>query len=103
MIIFISGPYSSDPLINTCKAIQAGEEVVKLGHTPYIPHLNLIWDMFNPHPKNFWCKLDLGILYKCDGILRLPGESPGADQEIFHAVLWQLKIFHRLEDIPNEG
>ena len=30
--------------------------------------------------------LDLALLERCDGLVRLPGESPGADRELEHFV-----------------
>ncbi len=39
------------------------------------------------------------LLTKCDAILRLPGESKGADQDVKIAKERGLKIFYKLEDI----
>jgi len=86
MLVFISGPYAHpDPVVNTRNAILAGEEVIKQGHTPFIPHLNHLWHMVCPHEEEFWYEYDLVLLKKCDAILRLPGESKGADREMVEA------------------
>ncbi len=39
------------------------------------------------------------LLTKCDAVLRLPGESKGADQDVKIAKERGLKVFYRLEDI----
>ncbi len=92
MLIFISGPYAKpDPVINTRNAILAGERIVKTGHAPFIPHLNHLWHLLCPHNKDFWYQYDLIWLKKCNAILRLPGESTGADREMKLAKKWGIK------------
>ncbi len=100
MLIFISGPYTHpDPVINVRNAILAGEEVLKLGHNPWIPHLNHLWHLVSPHPEEFWYAYDLIWLRKCDAILRLPGESKGADKEMKLAKIRGMKIFRSIGEI----
>ena len=97
MLIFISGPYAHpDPVINTRNAILAGEEVIKQGHIPFIPHLNHLWHLVCPHEEDFWYEYDLVWLRKCDAILRIPGESKGADREMEIAKEWGLIIYEIL-------
>ncbi len=99
MIIFISGPYAKpDPVINTRNAILAGEKVLKLGHTPFIPHLNHLWHLVVPHDEAFWYAYDLVWLRRCNAILRLPGESKGADREMILAREWGIEEFHLDEE-----
>jgi len=42
------------------------------------------------------------LITKCDAILRIEGESKGADQDIKVAVALGLPIYYRLEDIINQ-
>jgi hypothetical protein len=41
------------------------------------------------------------LLRHCDAVLRLPGESAGADQDVRIAQQRGLPIYDRVEDIPN--
>lgn len=41
------------------------------------------------------------LLEKCDAVLRLEGESKGADNDVRIAKEKGLEIYYRLEDIPN--
>lgn len=41
------------------------------------------------------------LLVKCDAILRIEGESLGADQDVALAKQLGLKIYYNLEEIPN--
>jgi len=40
------------------------------------------------------------LLTKCDAVLRLQGESKGADEDVRIAKERGLKIYYRLEDVP---
>jgi hypothetical protein len=41
------------------------------------------------------------LLEKCDAILRLPGASKGADEDVRVATERGLKIYYSLEDVPD--
>ena len=71
-----------DPVRNTHEAIMVGERVRELGHIPYVPHLNLLWHIVVPHEPNYWYLYDLAWLDVCDCLIRLPGESKGAEIEV---------------------
>jgi Domain of unknown function (DUF4406) len=79
---FISGPYTQgDPVQNTRNAVLVGDELVAMGWSVFIPHLSLFWDMLRPHDYQFWLDHDIAWLLKCDALVRIPGESAGADAE----------------------
>lgn len=102
MKIYIAGPYSHpDPVINTNNAIQAAEEVLKKGHVPYIPHLTLLWHLVSPHVVEFWYEYDQVWLRYCNAVLRLPGPSKGADDEVAIAINLCLPIYRSIAEIPE--
>ena len=43
------------------------------------------------------------LLARCDGVLRLPGESVGADQDVAIARERGLPVWFRIEDVPGCG
>jgi hypothetical protein len=43
------------------------------------------------------------LLQKCDAILRLEGESKGADEDVRIGSERGLKIYHQLSDVPGCG
>jgi hypothetical protein len=101
MKIYIAGPYTKpDPVVNTRNAILAGEEIIKLGHIPFVPHLNHLWHMVSPHEEDFWYAYDLVWLRCCHGLLRLPGASKGADIEVDEARMMNIPIYYSLKEIP---
>ena len=98
--IYVAGPYAHpDPVINTRNAILAGEELVRRGYTPYIPHLNMLWHTVAPHEPDFWYAYDLEWLPCCQGLLRLPGASTGADREVEHAKVLGIPVYHSIEEL----
>jgi len=98
--IYVAGPYSrGDPVVNTRNAILVGDELVKLGYAPYIPHVSLLWHIVSPHEIDYWYNLDLAWLVRCDGLLRLPGDSSGADNEVKVAQANQIPVFYSLEEL----
>jgi len=88
---------------NVMRAIEAGIEVIKKGHVPFVPHLDY-WLFLNaPHiiPLSFWYQYDYFWLPACDALLRLPGESTGADAEEAWAKEHGLRVYYSLDDIPD--
>jgi len=41
------------------------------------------------------------LITRCDAVLRLPGASKGADEDVRLAKARGLKVFHALEEVPG--
>lgn len=81
--IYIAGPYSKGDTINNIGyAIQIGNLLLERGFIPFIPHLTGFWHLMFPHEYETWMMYDREWLKTCDAVLRLPGQSSGADEEI---------------------
>ncbi len=92
--VYIAGPYTiGDVASNVRAAIAAAEQVIQAGGAPYVPHLTHLWHVISPHDHAYWLALDLEWLRTCDCLLRLPGESRGADIEEAEARRIGLPIF----------
>ena len=103
MRVYVAGPYSHpDPCENTYRAVQMGNLLVGMGHTPYIPHLTHFWHTMTPKPRNFWYAYDLEWMKQCDWVLRFPGKSSGADNEVREALAANMPVFFDVADIPND-
>jgi hypothetical protein len=103
MKIYIAGPYvKGDVAVNVREAIAAGEYVARLGHFPYIPHLTHFWHLLHPHNEvDFWYKQDNVWLELCDALLRIGGESIGADLEVSRMIQLGRPIYYSVFDIPK--
>ena len=88
MIVYIAGPLETGPSSvndNVRRACQVAEWVRGEGHVPYVPHTSVLWDAMWPHPRDYWMGLCLEWVAVSDCVLRLPGESHGADAEVAEA------------------
>jgi len=114
MLILIAGPYRSgtnDQPELMEKNLRYLEEVAlplfRAGHIPMIGEWVALPLMKVAGSKKTGDEIYNEIAYptadrlltKCDAVLRLPGESKGADQDIKIAKERGLKVFYRLEDI----
>lgn len=91
-LVYIAAAYTSAPEENTHKAVAVADDLQSTGLVAcVVPHLNLLWTLIHPHDGDYWYDHDLALLARCDALLRLPGESPGADNEV---------AFARNHDIP---
>lgn len=101
MRVYVAGPYSKgDTILNVRKAIEAAERLAAAGHTPYIPHLTMLWHLLRPHGDLFWRGYDLEWLRCCDAVLRLPGESVGADGEVHMAKVCGIPVYESVAELP---
>ena len=98
--IYVAGPYSKpDPVINTRNAVLVAKRLVAAGLLPFVPHLSHVWHLVSPQPYRYWLEYDLHWLRVCDGVLRLPGDSPGADEECAEARRLGLPVYDDLETL----
>src|ERR1017187_739132 len=81
--VYIASPYTEgDVAVNVRNAYEAANRLADLGFAPFVPHATHFWHMIFPRPYEFWLKLDNQFLPLCHAVLRLPGESSGADNEV---------------------
>lgn len=117
LLVFIAGPYRSgtddrdDLIAANVQAMQAAAvQVAALGHVPVLGEwvtLPLIeasggrrgdatWDrFFHPHAQ--------ALLERCDMLLRIGGESAGADLMVKAALARSLAVHHSLQTLPLAG
>ncbi len=99
MKVYIAGPYTKgDVALNVRTAIEAANRVLRGGHVPFVPHLYHFWHLLCPGPYVQWTALDLAWLEVCDAIIRLPGDSKGADGEVARAIELHIPVFYSVEE-----
>lgn len=101
--VYVAGPVTSSGWIvhNIRLAVDAAEELANAGLQPFIPHFNIYWDMIYPqHSYEFWLyRMTLPWLSRCDYLLRVPGESRGADAEVAAAISLNVPVFYTPESL----
>jgi hypothetical protein len=99
MRVYVAGPISrGDQFRNVTMAIAAAQCLLDAGHAPYVPHLNYSWHMMYPGTWETWLKLDEAYLSVCNALVRLPGESVGADREVNYAHSLDIPVFHGVNE-----
>lgn len=110
--VYIAAPYNGGSTSLVARAIRFGDTLSLLGYVPFIPHLNHFWDLMHPHSSSFWRKWDNEWLSCCDVLIRLSGESDGADAEVelaktlnipvvydlLELAVWQRNIWEKVND-----
>ncbi len=107
--VYIAGPYTAvlqaEVEKNVAAAIDAGIQLLKLGHVPFIPHLTHYVDarareIGHEISWEEYIQWDIEWLKACDALLYL-GSSKGADMELRAAVERGLRIFRSLDEISQ--
>ena len=98
--IYIAGPYTKgDVAVNVRNAFDAANQLADFGFAPFVPHSTHFWHMLRPRPYQFWLDLDNQYLPFCEAVLRLPGQSDGADKEVHLATTLGIPVFHSIMEI----
>jgi hypothetical protein len=92
--IYVAGPYAGgDVVANVRHAAIVGLELRRKGWVPLIPHLFHFLHLIEPQDHEVWLVWDIDLLRRCDIMLRIPGESKGADAEQKVAELIGIPVF----------
>lgn len=115
-MILIAGPYASgtggDPALmaqNLKRLEKAAWPLFQAGHVPMIgewvalPVLESAGatDPNDPLAAQVMYPTAERLLQRCDAVLRLPGESRGADQDVAIAEARGLPVYYALGDVPG--
>ena len=116
MLILIAGPYRSgtgnDPVLikKNMEQLEAmALPIFRKGHIPMIGewvanpliHLAGSKEVGDAIFKEIQYPAAHRLLTKCDAVLRIPGNSAGADQDVEIAKSLGLKIFYTVNEIPD--
>ncbi len=133
-VIYIAGPIRKGNLLNNVRQADAAMgALIRAGFAPINPMLSVyagcatddqntlapygVWAPADPLAKlagvtaDDWLGMDLALVAVSDAVLRLPGESVGADGEVAHAKSKGIPVFENLTDliahftpkVPNEN
>jgi len=116
LMILIAGPYASgtdgDPALmaqNLTRLEEAAWPLFRAGHLPMIGEWVALPVLASAGASGPTDPLAVEVMYptaerllqRCDAVLRLPGESRGADQDVAIAQARGLPVYYALEDIPG--
>lgn len=100
--IYIAGPISTgDQLANVNYALLVWSELHKAGFVPFCPHWSALQHIHNPELDHAaWLEYDFNWVEACDAVLRMPGQSKGADMEVAHAESLKIPVFYYGDGYP---
>ncbi len=98
--VYIASPYTQgDVAVNVKTQLDYHDKLMSHGFTPFAPLLTHFVHMAHPRKYKDWLKHDLEWLKVCDVMLRLPGESHGADIEEEYCKNNNIPVFTNLFDL----
>ena len=116
LIILIAGPYRSgtndapDRMAANLHALEGyALPLYRAGHLPMIgewvalPIIRAAGSscVGDPVYQEYLYPVACRLLERCDAVLRVPGESKGADQDVAIARGRGLRVFFKLEEVPG--
>lgn len=105
MKIYVAGPITKgDQFQNVRRAMNSATALLNLGHSPFVPHLTCMWHMIHPQDYERWLSYDFEWILACDAVLRIDGESLGADREVAFAKEHGLPVYFSIAELnPPSG
>jgi hypothetical protein len=98
--IYIASPYTiGDIAVNVKRQIDCADDLMNLGFAPFVPLFSHFQHIMHPRPYEDWVKTDLEWVLVCDCLLRLSGESKGADGEVEFAKKYGIPVFYSIEEL----
>lgn len=116
LLILIAGPYRSgtgdDPILlaaNLAQLERAAWPIFQAGHIPMIGEWVALPVLRGAGGTGVADPIAAGIMYPtaerllqhCDAVLRLPGASAGADQDVAIAERRGIPVYFSLEEVPG--
>ncbi len=100
--VYIASPYTKgDVAVNVKRQLDCVDELMNLGFAPFAPLYSHFQHMAHPRPYEDWVKIDLEWVKVCDCVLRLDGESNGADGEVEFAGANGIKVFYTIDELKK--
>ena len=101
-VIYIASPYTKgDVAANVAVQIDAAHRILDMGHCPVAPLLSHYLHIYRQRPYEDWMQMDLALIPKMDVVLRLPGESAGADGEVDKARECDIAVAYGWEELKD--
>lgn len=98
--VYIASPYTKgDAAINVRRSLLCANALMDAGFAPYAPLLTHFQHMLMPRAYEDWLAADLEWVTVCDVVLRLEGESNGADKEVAFALQHGIPVVYSVQEL----
>jgi len=100
--VYIASPYTiGDVAVNVKVQMDVADKLIGLGFVPFVPLYSHFQHMMHPRPYHVWMDLCKEWVTVCDCVLRLPGESKGADDECKVAKENGILVFTSIKELEE--
>jgi len=100
IVVYIASPYT---IGNTCenvsKHLHVADTLIGHGFCVIAPLLFHYIDIIHPRPKDVYMQIDFELIKRCDVLIRLEGESAGADEEIQCARAHDIHVVYSVQEL----
>lgn len=98
--VYIASPYTKgDVAVNVKRQIDMVDQLMDMGFAPFAPLYSHFQHIVHPRPYNDWTEIDMVWVLACDCVLRLNGESSGADAEVELAKSVGIPVFYTINSL----
>ena len=97
--VYLSHPItgSGDARQNMKQIARLGMELRRRGYAPFVPSAGPSSIMGRGMSHEAWMECDLPYVLVADALVRMPGESPGADAEVAYAESLGIPVYYGVE------
>ena len=100
--VYIASPYTlGDVSVNVRVSFDAAAKLRTLGYMPIAPLRSHFEHMMHPQAYEVWMTEDKEYVAWADVLLRLPGDSPGADREVVWAKKWGKPVVCSVDELEK--
>jgi len=104
VVVYIASPYTmGDVGMNVREQMEAADRLMDYGYCPIVPLLSHFLHIHRPRPYDDWAVMDLELVRRSDFVLRLPGESVGADKEVALACELGIPVVESIEELREKS
>ena len=98
--VYIASPYTKgDPAVNVKRQLDMFDILFDLKFYPFAPLFTHFQHITHPRPYQDWVNFDLEWVKVCNCVLRMDGESSGADGEVEYADELGRPVFYNVDDL----
>lgn len=98
--VYLASPYTlGDTAVNVKHQMDMVDFLMDKGFAPFAPLYSHFQHMVHPRPYEDWIEIDLVWVRACDCLLRMGGESKGADGEVAEAKRLGIPVFFNVDDL----
>ena len=98
--VYLASPYTlGDVAVNVKLQIDTVDELMNYGFAPFAPLYSHFQHMSHPRSYQDWIDIDMEWVRVCDCLLRLGGESKGAEDEIKLAKSLGMPVFYSIKEL----